>query len=477
MSILDTLPVDVLYVVAGLLTMDDIIRLRQVSRFFYDFTRDRVIWSKLYRNVKLPRVPGPYTRQSAESLENILITSAKVNRQWPPTKNPQVSTHLLPVDRADKHFSLVSGELLMVGSPSRVRCSNLRSTKADFAVIYEPPSGSEILFFTCVSTTTTDGEPLAFAICERKEPLSEQTTVDIFKVNVHASSPVTFDHVLEIANPSPGISAVVIGPRFLVISSSTREATNVPKHVWIMDVHNYRQYRLPFECPSSQYIVPHASSRIFISTSTHLLALHSFFSAGNGWRTLVEVFPIPAPISSFESTESPGESSILQLTHYKLMGDMELSGPVLLEERSTECSTKTTTFTLVGLGHDSYRSPRSWLALIHLTLSDGSPETISEQRIRLSPMPLSTNTLLLDAASAFDGCARGVYYHGRTHGFDGLAINLYNESNCAAIGPLNLEFDRRAYGRALVAFDGGRGRICHVMTIGDQKFAEVVDLA
>ncbi|KAH7917387.1 hypothetical protein BV22DRAFT_1052465 [Leucogyrophana mollusca] len=62
---IESLSIDVLSVVASLLSLADIARLRQVPKFFYDFTHAKMIWNNLYRTSRLPRPPGPYVSQSA----------------------------------------------------------------------------------------------------------------------------------------------------------------------------------------------------------------------------------------------------------------------------------------------------------------------------------------------------------------------------------------------------------------------------
>ncbi|KAH7919594.1 hypothetical protein BV22DRAFT_1133722 [Leucogyrophana mollusca] len=165
---IEALLIDVLYVVASFLSVADVIRLRQVSRFFHDFTFDREVWSNLYRTIKLPRPPGPYVKQSTRFLEHALVTSAKVDLQWPPTKTRQISwtTRVLAISHDDEYFSLIHGERLMVGGSSRVRCFDLRLSATAPSLVYKP-QGEEIRFFTCVSTVTTDGETLTFAVCEQ----------------------------------------------------------------------------------------------------------------------------------------------------------------------------------------------------------------------------------------------------------------------------------------------------------------------
>ncbi|KAH7924387.1 hypothetical protein BV22DRAFT_514124 [Leucogyrophana mollusca] len=467
----DSLSFDVLYVVASFLSMVDIIRLRQVSKFFYEFTHDRVIWRNFYRSLKLPRPPGPYSRQSSKFLERALVTSARVELQWPLSEARPVSKRLLTISHDEQHFSLLFGEWLMVADSSRVRCFDLRSSSTVPSIIYEP-QGEAIISFTCVSTTTTDGEALAFAVCKQYNSSQATGAIHVFKVALQSDAPTFFKRVREIPDVTLEVPTVVIGPRLLVISKNSPNG-RVPQDVWVMDIQNYQEYRLPLESASSELDMTGCASkpRVFISASTHLLALRSFFTPGEGFRSFVEIFPIPPPGSG-----SPGEElCTLQVSHQKLMGDMELSYPSLLRDPPGASTSETLRFTLVGMGHDAYRSPHTSLSLVHFVLHEGDPEgTISGKRVNLTPMNISIRTLLLDAA--FDSCLRGIYYHARLHRLVGLKINLHADKEYE-LGSLSLEYDRRAYGRSLVAFDGVRGRICRTMSIAGERWIEIIDFA
>ncbi|KAH7925036.1 hypothetical protein BV22DRAFT_1034452, partial [Leucogyrophana mollusca] len=79
----------------------------QVSSFFYDFVCDKFVWRSLYRTTRLPRPPGPNIRQSAEFLEDALVTSVKVDRWCPPSSQPRVTTRLLrSFTHDEKQFGL-----------------------------------------------------------------------------------------------------------------------------------------------------------------------------------------------------------------------------------------------------------------------------------------------------------------------------------------------------------------------------------
>ncbi|KAH7924361.1 hypothetical protein BV22DRAFT_1195954 [Leucogyrophana mollusca] len=456
----DSLSFDVLYVVASFLSMVDIIRLRQVSKFFYEFTHDKVIWRNLYHSLKLPRPPGPYARQSYEFLEHALVTSAKVELQWPPNEGRPVSKRLLTISHDEQNFSILFGEWLMVANSSRVRCFDLRFSPTASSIIYEP-QGEAIVSFTCVSTTTTDGEVLAFAVCKQHNSSQATGAIHVFKVALQADAPTFFERVCEISDVTLEVPAVVIGPRLLVISKT--------QDVWMMDIQNYQEYRLPLESASSKRDITSRATKVFISASTHLLALRSFFTPGEGYRSFVEIFPIPPPRSGGLGEEP----CTLQVSHQKLMGDMELSYPSLLREPPGTFTSGVLRFTLVGMGHDVYRSPYTGISLVHFTLHAGDPEgTIFGKRVNLPPTNMRIRTLLLDAA--FDGCLRGIYYHAGLQRLVGFKINLHADKEYE-LGSLSLEYDHRVYGRSLVAFDAVRGRICRTMSIVGERWVELID--
>ncbi|KAH7926014.1 hypothetical protein BV22DRAFT_973779, partial [Leucogyrophana mollusca] len=109
---LENIPIDVLYRIVSFISVLDIVRLRLVSKFFWEVMEGRTVWSNAYRTTTLPRHPGPFPHQSTEMLKETLLESAKLARNWAPHEPIPTARRTLPVEGDGPH-QLVLGRWLM----------------------------------------------------------------------------------------------------------------------------------------------------------------------------------------------------------------------------------------------------------------------------------------------------------------------------------------------------------------------------
>ncbi|KAH7905340.1 hypothetical protein BJ138DRAFT_1183692 [Hygrophoropsis aurantiaca] len=457
------LSLDVLYNVVDFLSIPDIVRLRQVSKFFYHITWDRMIWSKLYRDhtLRLPRPPGPYAQQPVEFLADALVMSERVGSQWPPARLSQVRTEWLPITPYHHRFNLVSGKWLLVAHKSRVICCDIRVSRPSFSVIYK--SQGHIKDLKYASTTTNEGEPLNFAVLATATSGPEKYMIKVFKLDVSTKSFPTFKQVLEFATTQGDVVDLIISPRLLVISTYGSHQSRIPD-LWIMDVINHQIYILP---PANSENGERC--RIFncIPTATHLIAIKIFEPDESSHS--IEAFPIPR-----ESINITPEPLVLQCSHRSVMHDekVKLFSPFLLSGCAPRPSVPTNDihFTLAGgRGLDF-----SDFDLVHLTLHEkDSKGTITAVKEELTTSYQFQRVYSVYTGIAFDGCVRGI-----CHVFDdwlqGFVIDL-RSSNRYETGRLKLA--EHPMGYDLVAFDGERGVICRTLAIRGQQWLEIIYLA
>ncbi|KAH9480616.1 hypothetical protein JR316_0007216 [Psilocybe cubensis] len=73
---------DVLLEIVGHLSVEDIVKTRQVSRKFAFVSYQWSTWARAYERSKFLLPEGPLSSQSSVQLENLLIQAAKIHRNW-----------------------------------------------------------------------------------------------------------------------------------------------------------------------------------------------------------------------------------------------------------------------------------------------------------------------------------------------------------------------------------------------------------
>ncbi|KAH7921011.1 hypothetical protein BV22DRAFT_760453 [Leucogyrophana mollusca] len=243
---LQGLPFDVLFEIMKYLEVIDIVRMRLVSKKFHcwEVTRDRGLWSALYRTSRLPRPPGPFSWQSIELLEDNLVTSATVARNLSPncTARP-VSSRIINIGSGnrDHAIGLVAGRWLLASDYSRIRCFDLDHADSESTVVYN----TEHTYFGCFSGYGVTGHSMSFVVTATNGTCGHTGgSINVFKLG-DGSQPALLGHLVSIVplRYHANQIKVVLGPRLLAIYPT--ESQDLHAQVIIMDTQTYHLYQLP----------------------------------------------------------------------------------------------------------------------------------------------------------------------------------------------------------------------------------------
>ncbi|KAH7919050.1 hypothetical protein BV22DRAFT_1199714 [Leucogyrophana mollusca] len=513
----DTLPVDILYNIIAFLNVVDIIHLRQVSQRLFQVTQHRAVWHDAYSQSALPRPPGPFTWQSTQQLEYGLITTAKVERNWPPQVASPITSHKVTLAAGGRQFYLVFGRWILAGGRNEVLCYDLdaRGGEVNPTRVHFAASGADIQHFRCLETTSPGGEPLAFALIWERRKSSEESlgpsdVIKVFKfsslpdpnIPSNSTSSVELSLVREINLESMPLDEVFIGPRLLVIHA--KGYTPGSDRMVIMNTESYHLYSLPAPHHLSEGMHPPTfavHSRVHISTDYILTSHPSRSYNGDGsWtsQNFIKAYPIPP---THEPMAQP-EPLLLRSTHQGVFFTAELTqGPTLWEWRNLE-----TGETQIALGvNESYRIDPNRnelytnLTVANITLShsegpsaircriehhDAIPDFTLSDTIRPPPLRLVGNNG--EAHGRFVTLLRTT--SGRTISFEVfgfiLRLKVNRESSTVEVGGDMRKLDLPPlpqYGPPLViGFHDPRGRLCWRYTnnlCGVAPYIEVLDFA
>ncbi|KAH7927672.1 kinase-like protein [Leucogyrophana mollusca] len=228
-------------------TLDDLVRLQQVSKTFFDITQHRAVWSDAYESSVLPRPPGPFAWQSSSYLRSTLVTSAKVDRNWPPHEASRFSSRDIVLSRTEYRFSLVFGRWFFAASSSTVRCFDLDSEDGSGQRVHgvQRDDGATIASFWCAGIAVPDG-PLAFSACIEATRISTSEVdyvIKVFKLIFLEGSAVKFELVQEIPTGLQNLDYIDLTPQGLIIQARGPVADR-HSHIWVMDIRTYRLYKL-----------------------------------------------------------------------------------------------------------------------------------------------------------------------------------------------------------------------------------------
>ncbi|KAH7903165.1 hypothetical protein BJ138DRAFT_1131470, partial [Hygrophoropsis aurantiaca] len=306
--IFSAIPADVLYKLFVHLDVIDLIRLQEVSVSLYSILQDRIVWSNAYRISSLPHSKGPFPWQSSSYLKRVIISQAKIKRNWPP--RPEI---LDRIDTRDINFDKDDGILeglqfllgrwlvvVLVSDWTKVccydMCSDLASRKQQH-VIYQVPKGAKIFHLTCADVTTFDGQFtfIAFvyhSVAGIANGAENEGTLKIYKMTVSASLEPAFELVLD-KRYGPQLAHLQITARALLITSRTLPNDYAEK-AWIMDIQSYRVYKLP--PPEATPALARAERRpveLFIGT-THVFVVHGPTDSYRdyNYKGFMEAYPI-----------------------------------------------------------------------------------------------------------------------------------------------------------------------------------------
>ncbi|KAG0707902.1 hypothetical protein DFH29DRAFT_558719 [Suillus ampliporus] len=165
---IQNLPDEVLFVILEFVDVLDVVVLYKVSKLFHRLLHDELYWRKSYEKRRIPRPPGPFKGQSTTYLREILVRSARVQRNWPPFVRSPNSTSRVTLQSAKQNLSIIHGRWLITGDSPLILCYDTCSSNPDWntspQIFYRPHLQAN--FFSCFSTTAEDGQELIFAVSE-----------------------------------------------------------------------------------------------------------------------------------------------------------------------------------------------------------------------------------------------------------------------------------------------------------------------
>ncbi|EIW84396.1 hypothetical protein CONPUDRAFT_163538 [Coniophora puteana RWD-64-598 SS2] len=488
-------PADVLYIIVSYLSVLDVLSLSLTCRSLRYFMRDRSIWANLYRTSNLPRPPGPHASQSLEFLQDTLVRSSRLQRNWAPfTANPRAS-HAVRIPQID-HLALVAHRWMLVVHRNTVRCCDLERLGSDEEaelsqrdVVHESVEGVRFSAMQAVSTTTADGVRVWYLVLEETFKENDRplyATVLVFKLENLVDGPVKLVEMSRgVQNPAP-LNKVIIGPRALIIAGQGDINHAEPRKVRVLDVVNEgREYQLPPHVLHDNPVTINAEMQItYASTLTHILSFLTFYSPAQGWATYVEAFALPP----FSETAATSVSQILILTNFGQAPDLHLDALGVLQDSTIDPHTGNVQVTLIGKGYDQWRSTRASIVRVRLTLCNAENKDSLEGTTRTGDVgDIGYNVsrqgridklkpFLIDCA--FDGCARAV--HDMTPRSRIVNAITFDDEGDVWVVMSQVQLPEPPGGGSnwqIVGFDGLRGRICRTYWTGAQRFLEVTDFA
>ncbi|KAH7912781.1 hypothetical protein BJ138DRAFT_1124892 [Hygrophoropsis aurantiaca] len=473
---LDRIPFDVLYRIIQLLSITDVARLQMVQ-----------IFSQIYAPPDLADsliagFEGPSKRSkntSADMLKQNLVKSAKLARNWAPSQPKPTSTRRIEIDPREWSHDLLFGRWLMfiAGTGNEIRTIDLESAGADAKpVVLYSSDGATISHLYVLSTTSTDGHVLAFAVIKETSKTSSDT-LKVLKVVGHAEGQIGFKTIhSQIINWESNFFRPTIGPRLLVIPGE-KYASHF-EEILCMDVVSNSVHHLPSGPQPADLRIPlHVS---FIPCALYLLVLRSFLVAGNACQTTFEVFPLP----SIDAIRNP---SILNSSHYGEC-DSYIYDTHLLRDSYFDLYANDQHFTFL---YGSVRNigkafATAFYGIAKITLCNKySTDSILFETRELFRQPHGRNLFL---RSSVDGSTRGICVsspslaalqfmgEGLEHDVDALDFTV-TDSFEVTLSSHSIETPSVHSRAVLIGFDGLRGRMVWRTAAINASVLDVIDFA
>ncbi|KIJ08117.1 hypothetical protein PAXINDRAFT_173094 [Paxillus involutus ATCC 200175] len=449
-------PVELIFKVLSFVNARDIVRLRTVSKQFYDIAHDPQLWRALYVTSCVPRPPGPFLWQSTECLERTLVQSEQLSRKW--TSEPlKFAARALP-DLYPTQWALLFGRWFIWTDDT----TNLRSHNLDTGVEQVLWQVEESSRFVACPTTSVDGRMINIILYDVGEVGSPPTVTNLLEYQVHEDSCSLSDAV---SHGIPGLQGRL------------RTNGQVPYGFYfdegnhMLDSKTGSFYKLP---PFNSIWRPKV-----ILTKTHLIALCIMSHTA----TLVRAFIIPHPPSPTPPHATVNE---LCLTHEAHMD--ECPSPVLLIRDSVfDTITRSTNLRFL-VGFDDHQTN---YCCLDLTLPEPSSGEVMPMSIRIQDLfAVDCDSEPALAGGSADGHVRGFVSrltgddscpHGDVINIQKFTIDASQEKCTAVLGePAPVAFPQNLGGiSAMISrfnftsnmsqeFDAIRGRFCYDIDNGSR---------
>ncbi|OJA17330.1 hypothetical protein AZE42_05917 [Rhizopogon vesiculosus] len=454
-------PTEILQHIFTFLPVQDI-----VCSSFQQASQDRHVWSTVYKYCRLPRLPGPFLGHTALYLENYLIQSAKLQRNW--ASSPQVivkplytQTFHWPLSD-DVHGSLLIGPWLIVAASRHIICYNVDSGNHDGSVMYDA-SQFRIYAFSAVGPQYSGEQHSAYLIVQEMDDSKRVVKMLQLLIPDHQSTNIpTLELLSEQQVNFLHRFGATVGPRCFAAAPMYLEDDHT--NVYVMDTKHRRRLYLParFESmhPVNQPTLPPGSAfSTLLVCSSHVLVLRTVPRRIRYCSSFVNAFQLP----SDEDVEHG--SSTLQMTHSGVFPDIGFMDVTCLRDSVVDGTTGSTVLTLIGHARaPTYQSSRT-VDIVRLELT-------TDGRIL---MPECRTLVELDCGftihlQCFQGCGRGLL-EGFMSSKRRLAISVDDTDQDSPIMISNIETSPRAQ---ILGFDGIGGRICQRLRENEMEL-EVVN--
>jgi len=223
---LDNLPFDVLILVFGCVGPLDVLALRQTCKAFFAVSYERDVWAHVYASSRLPRVPGPLSSQSRQTLETKITQSAVFDRRMGHGMGAKAMRKLKFKLYKTSDFQLLAGRWLVVRSKRRVFCCDLQDAeRGDSRVIYNAASGYKISSLTTAETVDYGGRYHGFISLIQDRDGPYEALLSVFEVH-EASQGITLSELYHhsYTHTYSPLVQMTIGPSALLVSWHNRHA-------------------------------------------------------------------------------------------------------------------------------------------------------------------------------------------------------------------------------------------------------------
>ncbi|KAG0708388.1 hypothetical protein DFH29DRAFT_1075679, partial [Suillus ampliporus] len=355
-----TLPAEILQYIFTFLSVQDIIRVRRVCRYFQKASQDRHVWSTVYKNSRLPRLPGPFPGQTALYLENSLTQSAKLQRNW--TSSTQVVAKPLYTRSRQWPYALrarlefrtttfLMGPWLIVAVRDKIVCYDVDSGNDDASVLYNAQSQFGISTVDFAQAPYSGGQHSA---CLAVQEYVDHPRIWDAKQNLkifHLSFP---DHqlpnvpILELLleqDVPPGLHFIVaVGPRCFV--AAPREHPDTHAHVYVIDTKCRRRLYIP-SVSASKHIVNQPSNTSvhrhrLLACSSHVLVMRAIPVDTGYWSSFINAYQLPSDEDMDQGVFT------LQITHSGVFPRIGLVDVACLRESVADGMTGSKLLTLLA---------------------------------------------------------------------------------------------------------------------------------
>ncbi|KIJ15123.1 hypothetical protein PAXINDRAFT_155754 [Paxillus involutus ATCC 200175] len=204
---------------------------------------ERAIWETLYRRATLPRPPGPYNWQSTAELSQALITSARVEVNWPEASNyPEfISRRYIPVHPHAVGLSVLFDRWIVFAVGSRLLWYDLNSNQVDERILFDTGDGQPIQCLKTAGKILPHGRAAAFAVVFVGHEMT------IAEISFAAGQLSDFRPILRTQFPQWDVASqltnVSLHHRLLIVAVAYGDSELCQRH-FVVDARTRYQYRL-----------------------------------------------------------------------------------------------------------------------------------------------------------------------------------------------------------------------------------------